>query len=448
MAAFLALVLALTAASASAQVEQRVALVMGNAAYPDQPLKNPVNDARLMAGKLRELGFDVILRENATRDSMGAAVRDFTRKLQPGVVALVYYAGHGIQSRGRNYLIPVDASLGAESDLRFQAVDIGALTEELEQGQARVSLVILDACRNNPFEKKLRGAARGLTAIDAARGGLIAYATAPGSVAADGDGENGPYTEELVKAMSVPNLKVEEVFKRVIVGVEQRTNGQQTPWISSSLRGDFVFNITVNAQPGATVNVAPAPASPAAASQAESELVFWRSAQQSNRVEEYDAYLAQFPQGLFANLAKLRIAELQKPAPPAPTPKIAAAPAPAARPSPPPLAPTTDPQPPASPPSSPQVGFIPPQPIEGVYKVSGTAGSATYGGTARISRIGTQYEVIWQVGNTYRGVGGFQGDKLVIDWGQRYPVIYTIAPDGRLMGTWDDGAGTEVLERY
>jgi hypothetical protein len=418
-----ALAIALVSSPARAQGEQRVALVIGNAAYQDQPLRNPVNDARLMAGKLKELGFDVILRENATRDAMGGAVRDFTRKLAPGVVALVYYAGHGIQSRGRNYLIPVDANLGAESDLRFQAVDIGALTEELEQGQARVSLVILDACRNNPFEKKLRGAGRGLTAIDAARGGLIAYATAPGSVAADGEGDNGPYTDELVKAMSIPNLKVEEVFKRVIVGVESRTNGQQTPWISSSLRGDFIFNLTVNAAT-ATVNVTPAPAS----TQADTELLFWKSAQAGNRVEEYNAYLRQFPRGVFAGLARLRVADLEAAAK---APKVALA------------APATPPA------ATPAVGFIPPTPIEGVYKVTGTnPNGAGYNGTVRIARLGSQYEVTWQLGNTYRGVGGFQGDKLVIDWGQRHPVIYTIAEDGRLHGTWDNGAASEVLERY
>jgi uncharacterized caspase-like protein len=427
------LAVALVAPVARAQqAEQRVALVIGNAAYQDQPLKNPVNDARLMAAKLRELGFDVILRENATREAMGTAVRDFTRKLSSGVVALVYYAGHGIQSRGRNYLIPVGANLGAESDLRFQAVDIGALTEELEQGQARVSLVILDACRNNPFEKKLRGAGRGLVAIDAARGGLIAYATAPGAVAADGDGDNGPYTEELVKAMSVPNLKVEEVFKRVTAAVEQRTAGQQTPWISSSLRGDFIFNMRASPTPVA-VTPAPTPPAPSAVGGADSELLFWKSAQSSNRVEEYEAYLKQFPQGLFASLARLRVAELEKAAR---APKVAAAP-PAATPA------------PAPAPAAPALGFVPPRPIEGLYKVTGVnPNGAAYTGTVRITRLGTQYEVIWQIGSLYRGVGGFRGDRLVIDWGQQYPVIYTLEPDGRLVGTWANGTASEVLEPY
>jgi hypothetical protein len=439
VSAFL-LALALAAPPLRAQPgEQRVALVIGNAAYLDQPLKNPVNDARLMAAKLRELGFDVILRENASREAMGAAVRDFTRKLSPGGVALVYYAGHGIQSRGRNYLIPVDASLGAESDLRFQAVDIGALTEELEQGQARVSMVILDACRNNPFERKLRGAGRGLVAIDAARGGLIAYATAPGAVAADGDGDNGPYTEELVRAMSIPNLKVEEVFKRVTAAVEQRTAGLQTPWISSSLRGDFIFN-PAPAGPAA-VPVQPVGAPAPSAAGLDGELLFWRSAQAGNRIEEYEAYLRQFPQGVFAALARLRIAELEKAARAAP--RVAAGPPPAAPPG------TSPPSPSAAPAAAPAVGFVPPRPVEGLYKVAGVNPNGTaYAGTVRITRLGTQYEVVWQIGSVYRGVGGFRGDRLVIDWGQPYPVIYTLADDGRLFGSWANGAGSEVLEPY
>lgn len=427
--AILLLVLSLLAPSGGgeARAEARVALVLGNAAYREQPLRNPVNDARLMAETLRRFGFDVILREDATRDQIGAAVRDFTRKLEPGAVSLVYYAGHGIQSRGRNYLIPVDAKLDQESDLRFQAVDIGALLEEVELAQPRVSLVVLDACRNNPFEKKMRGAARGLTAVDAARGGLIAYATAPGSVAADGEGANGPYTEELVKAMSVPGLKVEEVFKRVTVEVEKRTGGQQTPWTSSSLRGDLVINLTVN------VTVPPPAAAPAASgSGGETEMLFWRSAQQSNRVEEYRAYLQQFPNGVFANLARLRVADLEKGA------SVAAAPPP-----PPPSA-----LPPGQP-GAPQVGLVPPRPIEGNYKVTGTNPNGTpYSGSVRIARQGGVYEFNWNVGSVYRGVGGFQGDRLVIDWGQSAPAIYRVAPDGKLHGTWANGQGSEVLERY
>jgi DNA helicase HerA-like ATPase len=238
------------ATGAQAQTpERREALVLGNAAYRDAPLKNPVNDARLLAAKLKELGFDVIARENATLGQIASAVAEFAGRLTPDTAALVYFAGHGVQSRGRNYLIPIDAAPNNETELEFQAVDVGRLTEELDRAQPRISFLILDACRNNPFERRLRGAARGLAAVDAARGALIAYATAPGSVASDGDGANGPYTEELVRAFAIPNLMAEAVFKRVTAAVERRTNGQQTPWTSSSLRGDFVFNLRAGANP-------------------------------------------------------------------------------------------------------------------------------------------------------------------------------------------------------
>ncbi len=301
--------------------ESRVALVIGNAAYREAPLKNPVNDARSVGARLRELGFDVVLRENATRKTMGDALAEFTRKLAPGGVALVYYAGHGVQVRGRNYLIPVDMTLQSETDLRFQAVDVSALTDELDLGQSRVSFLLLDACRNNPFERKLRGAGRGLAAVDAARGTLISYATAPGSVAADGDGANGVYTEALLRALSLPGLKAEEVFKRVRIDVAAMTGDRQIPWESSSLTGDFVFN---------SAGAAPA----AAAAAADREVVFWQSIQSSRRASDYEAYLSRYPQGEFAPLARGRLAELQKPATPqlpgaAPPPQVAAAPVPA-----------------------------------------------------------------------------------------------------------------------
>lgn len=181
--------------------EPRKALVIGNAAYKDAPLKNPVNDARAMTAMLRRLGFDVIARENVTRDQLGQAIVEFAGRLDSTSAGLLFYAGHGIQSRGRNYLIPVDAALNTESDLRYQAVDVTGLIEEFELAKTRVGFVILDACRNNPFERRMRGAApvTGLAAIDAARGLMIAYATAPGSVAADGEGDNGTYTTALLK---------------------------------------------------------------------------------------------------------------------------------------------------------------------------------------------------------------------------------------------------------
>jgi caspase domain-containing protein len=226
--------------------EPKVALVIGNSTYREAPLRNAVNDARAMAQTLRALGFTVLAHENAAKRVMETAILEFGRRLAAGGVGLFYYAGHGLQVRGRNYLVPVDAEIDSEAVTRVAAVDVDLLLEQMAEAKNRVNVVILDACRNNPFERRLRGAARGLAAIDAAQGTLIAYATAPGSVAADGEGANGLYTEELLQALRMPGLKVEEVFKRVRVAVAQRSKGTQTPWESSSLTGDLVINVTVN----------------------------------------------------------------------------------------------------------------------------------------------------------------------------------------------------------
>jgi hypothetical protein len=253
--------------------------------------------------------------------------------------------------------------------------------------------------------------------------------------------------------MAVPGLKIEEVFKRVTDQVEKRTGGQQTPWISSSLRGDLVTNITVNV---AAPPAAPAPAAPQSGAGSETEMLFWRSAQTSNSAAEYRAYLQQFPNGVFAGLAKLRISELEKaprvaatppaPSPPAATPPAAAPPAAA-----PPPSPYAAPPQAAPPQASPQVGLIPPRAIEGNYRVTGTNPNGTpYSGSVRISRQGAVYEFNWNVGSVYRGVGGFQGNRLVIDWGQSSPAIYEVDPDDddTLHGTWANGQGSETLERY
>ena len=179
-------------------VEQRVALVIGNAAYKTSPLSNPVNDAGDMAAKLTKLGFDVTLKTNAGQREMNRAITEFGERLKPGGVALFYYAGHGIQAKGRNYLIPVDADIKSASSIFSEAVDVDQLLEQL--APARVSMVLLDACRNNPFERSFRGSAGGLAQIDAPKGTFIAYATSPGKVAADGEGRNGLYTSQRFRA--------------------------------------------------------------------------------------------------------------------------------------------------------------------------------------------------------------------------------------------------------
>lgn len=223
--------------------EKRVALVVGNAAYPSSPLKNPVNDARAMAQALRELGFDVLARENIGQKDMRRVIIEFGDRLQGGGVGLFYFAGHGLQVAGRNYMVPVDATIKSEREVEVESVDVASVLARMDTARNRLNIVIVDACRDNPFCRSFRSSARGLAAIDAPSGTLIAYATAPGRLARNGEGANGLYTAELLKAIREPGLTLENVFKRVRGAVRQKTNGEQVPWEASSVEGEFVFRL-------------------------------------------------------------------------------------------------------------------------------------------------------------------------------------------------------------
>ena len=221
--------------------EQRVALVIGNGAYKSSPLINPVNDARAMIRVLRETGFKVIGKENAGQREMQAALRDFGDALKNGGVGLFYYAGHGMQIKGKNYLIPVDANIEREDEVAYTSVDANQILDKMDTAGNRMNIVILDACRNNPFARSFRSAGSGLAQMEAPVGTLVAFSTAPGSVASDGKGENGLYTQHLLKAITAPGTKIEDVFKSVRANVRRDTEGKQIPWESTSLEGDFVF---------------------------------------------------------------------------------------------------------------------------------------------------------------------------------------------------------------
>lgn len=222
--------------------EKRVALVIGNSDYQVAPLKNPVNDARDIAQTLAGLGFEVIHRENLNQNDMKRAIREFGAKIRNGGIGLFYYAGHGVAVKGINYLVPIDAKVESEEEVEYECVDAGFVLAQMESAANSLNIVILDACRNNPFARSFRSASRGLAQMDAPTGTLIAYATAPGSVASDGKARNGVYTQELLKNMQTPNLGIEEMFKRVRISIRSLTQGKQTPWESSSLVGDFYFN--------------------------------------------------------------------------------------------------------------------------------------------------------------------------------------------------------------
>ena len=298
---------------------RRIALVIGNGAYTGGGvLANPANDATDMADKLTQLGFKVTLRTDADYMVMRRALTEFGRQVTPGTVALFFFAGHGMQVRGRNYLLPVDARIQIENDVGTEAMDADFVLDKLSQ--ASLSIVILDACRNNPFERRFRsGSGAGLAHMAAPTGALIAYATAPGKVAADGEGRNGLYTGELLKALSLAGLQVEDVFKRVRTNVIKLSGDAQTPWEASSLIGSFYF-VPASEQPSAVIPPAPpqAVAKPVAvaavtAGQVQgSEDDIWTQAKQGNSVAGYSRYMKLFPAGNHIGQAKASLARLKR----------------------------------------------------------------------------------------------------------------------------------------
>lgn len=229
--------------SPAISAERRIALVIGNAKYKEGPLSNPVNDANDMEAVLKSSGFRVIKALDATQKQMNRAIFEFGELLTHDSVALFYYAGHGLQVRGKNYLIPVDAEIKSESSVRVESVDVDGVLDQLSNSELNV--VILDACRNNPFERRTSrslGAAGGLAQMEAPKGSLIAYSTAPGKTAADGEGRNGLYTQALLRYIKEPGLTIEQVFKNVRREVARSTRDAQMPWESSSMTGEFYFS--------------------------------------------------------------------------------------------------------------------------------------------------------------------------------------------------------------
>ncbi len=284
------------AAATSLDKGKRIALVIGNAAYKSSPLANPLNDARAVSDSLRRLGFKVISLENASQKQMFDATREFGDQLKDGV-GLFYYAGHGVQVKGRNFLVPVDAHIEREDEVAYKAFDIGQVLEKMESAKNPLNIVILDACRNNPFTRGARSGASGLAQMDAPTGSIIAFATAPGAEAADGAGNNGLYTSHLLRNINTPGLKVEDVFKRTRVAVRQASNGRQIPWESTSLEGDFFFSGNAGASTAS------------AALPADLDQEMWQLVAESGKPSAYRAYLERFPNGRYAEQARVQAAQ-------------------------------------------------------------------------------------------------------------------------------------------
>ena len=225
--------------------EKKLALLIGNGAYPDAPLQNPANDARAMAAALKRLGFDVIIKEDAGQKEMKQTIDQFGQALKDYDVGVFFYSGHGVQVSGQNYLIPVDADPKSVNDVEYDCVNAGRVLGKMEDAGNTTNIIILDACRNNPFERSWTRSAQGngLAFMNAPSGSLIAYATSPGNVAYDAtEGVNSPYTAALLQHLETPNISILEMFQRVRGVVMKATDKQQIPWESTSLMGNFYFN--------------------------------------------------------------------------------------------------------------------------------------------------------------------------------------------------------------
>jgi uncharacterized caspase-like protein/ketosteroid isomerase-like protein len=299
----------------------RVALVIGNGSYQNLPrLDNPASDAQLMATTLKSLGFELVgggAATNLDRAGFEKAIREFGAKLNGSAVGLFYYAGHGVQVQGSNYLVPVGANPTNTADVDFELINAELVLRQMEAAGSKLNIVILDACRNNPFGGRgLRASGGGLAQMQAPQGTLISYATQPGNVALDGANGHSPYTQALAAEMRRPGERVLDVFNAVGLAVDKATNGRQQPWVASSpLEGNFYF-----AAAPATPAQADTPAAPAAPRGSDAELLFWQSIMANGTAADYEEYLKQFPDGRFAGLARNRMAALKAPERPMPAP--------------------------------------------------------------------------------------------------------------------------------
>lgn len=230
--------------SEQSQKQSKIALVIGNGNYSSSILANPENDARSMSATLEKLGFTVLKYENLNQEQMKRAIDEFGLKMKGKDVGLFFYAGNGIQSRGYNYLVPIDAQLQTEQDVEYDCVQADRILARMDGSGTKVNIIILDACRNNPFERSWTRSetGKGLAFMNAPSGTLIAYSTAPGNTASDGSGTNSPYTTALLESIVIPKITITQMFQNVGNIVSQKSGRQQIPWISSSLTADFYFN--------------------------------------------------------------------------------------------------------------------------------------------------------------------------------------------------------------
>lgn len=281
----------------------QTALVIGNAAYPQSLLVNPTNDAKAMHTLLDNAGFSVDLQLDASRTTMLEAIERFGKRVQSSdtKLAVFYYAGHGAQLDWRNYLLPVNAAVSSAAALKADCIELGQVLDHFvlaqRKGAEKTFVVILDACRDNPFGTAYKPQNKGLSQFDAPVGSLLAYATAPGNVAFDGTRKNGLYTENLVEELSRPGVRIEDALKRVRLNVRLASGGEQIPWESTSLESDvFIF-----------LRAAPKLSEEEVERQVEEEVAHWNRIKTSRRAEDWIEYLRKYPNGRFSEIAQARL---------------------------------------------------------------------------------------------------------------------------------------------
>jgi uncharacterized caspase-like protein len=308
----------------SAMAEKRVAFVVGNGAYKNvAQLPNPPVDAKAMAAVLRSVGFDVVEGVNLTRDKMTEKLLDFGKRAQGAEVAVFFYAGHGIAISGTNYLLPIDADIKSEMDVKLGAAINIDLTLDQTMSDAKVKLVFLDACRDNPFAAKIKSTAtrgvsvgQGLAEMKSGEGTLIAFATGPGQTALDGtDGQNSPFTRALISHITRPGVEIQQAMTEVRAQVNEETSKGQLPWGHTNLIGAVYLNPAKPAAPATAAapasGSAPAVVAAAGAPGTDVELEYWRSVKDSKKPEELNSYVTQYPNGQFKALALSRMAALE-----------------------------------------------------------------------------------------------------------------------------------------
>lgn len=303
--------------NAQDNVAKRIALVIGNSAYENVPeLKNPLNDSADLAAMLSAVGFEVILHTDQTQGKMLDTLRGFRRRADKAEIALIYFAGHGIEIDRQNYLLPIDAVLETDSDVNFEAVKLETMIFATS-GAEQLSMVIVDACRNNPFAASMkrsnssRSIGRGLSAVEPANNTLVAYAAKEGTTASDGAGRNSPYAAALIASLQQPDLEVGLMMRKVRDDVLASTGGKQEPFVYGSLSAEQIFLAdTRGLSPTQPVIVTTDGAVEEVPDASAAEIVFWKSISDDSETSELEAYLNAYPDGFFAELARARIDEV------------------------------------------------------------------------------------------------------------------------------------------